>query len=64
MKNESIPNAFLGYAINEDMTTSSGNVYSKTVTWEGDYRDAANIAIVVAVYDSYGMGVNAYRINL
>ncbi len=64
VKNESIPNAFLGYAINEDITTSSGNAYSKTVTWEGDYRDAGNIAIIVAVYDSYGMGVNAYRINL
>jgi hypothetical protein len=64
VNNEPIPNAFLGYAINEDLTTSSGNPYSRTVTWEGDYGDASNIAIIIAVYDSYGMGTNAYGIDL
>jgi len=61
---EPIPNAFLGYALNEDVTVTGSNPYSKTMTWEGDYGNANNIAIVIAVYDADGMGVNAYRINL
>ena len=64
VNNEPIPNAFLGYAINKDIDISGNNPFRETGIWEGDYRDEGNIAIVVAVYDTYGMGVNAYRINL
>ncbi len=64
VKNKPIPNAFMGYALNQDMSVSSGSAYSKSGTWNGDVSDPSNMAIVVAVYDSNGHAVQAYRMNL
>ncbi len=61
---EKIPNVFLGYLLNDSISLSSGNV-DKTGQWKIDSEKSfSELAIVIAVYDSSGHAVQAYRIDL
>ena len=63
-RNERIPNAFIGYLLNDDISLSGGNV-DKTGQWKIDSEKSfSELAIVIAVYDSSGHAVQAYRIDL
>ncbi len=64
VENEPIPNAFVGYALNDDFSVSASNDYVRSGTWNGDVVNPNNMAIVVAVYDENGYGVQAYRIDI
>ena len=64
VRGESIPNAFVGYLLNDDISLSGGNV-EKTGQWKMDgTKSFSELAIVIAVYDSSGHAVQAYRIDL
>ncbi len=61
---ERIPNAFVGYLLNEDVSLSGGDV-SKSGQWKvSGAKSFSELAVVVVVYDSGGHALQAYRIDL
>jgi hypothetical protein len=61
---ERIPNAFLGYLPNDDISLSNGNI-DKTGQWKMDgTKSFSELAVVIAIYDSNGYALQAYRIDL
>ncbi len=64
VRGEPIPNAFVGYAVIEEFSVSASNSYFREGVWTGDVANPDNMAILVAIYDEEGYGIQAYRIDV
>ncbi len=59
-----VPNAFMGFALNESVEIEHTSTYHRDIQWEGDKLSSENIAVLVALYDQRGYAVQAYRFGI
>ncbi len=67
VENKPIPNAFLGYALDENISASPAYPFDSEIQWEenhGESLQPGNIAVLAVLYDSNGMVVSATQVTV